>query len=260
VSAGRGHLILFFLLLPVLLAGCLGAGVPDETSDSTWTGAAGQVLDRHGKPAAGAWVYAYASNRGGLRGPADFAARVDPDGRYELDLPPGRFWLVARWRESGRPDTGPPLKGDAWSPWRHNPLKVIAGRVARVDFVLMPVVQPNLLRRGSLGGGDTGFAGVLVDRQGRPVVGAFALAYRGGQRHSMPDFTSAPSLEDGRFRLFVDKGGTWCLAARTGSRGQPKPGELYGVWRGGKAGCVELAEGSLLDIGTIELRPFRASY
>lgn len=258
---GCGSRFLWFcFLLPVLLTGCLGTGAPGAATDDSWTGVAGKVVDRHGRAAAGAWVYAYSDGGRGLRGPADYAARVDADGRYELDLPPGRFWLVARWRAKGRPDTGPPLKGDGWAPWPHNPLEVRSGHVVQADFVLMPVAQSSLLRRGSLSGGDTGFTGVLVDRRGQPVQGGFALAYRENRRHSMPDFTSAPSLEDGRFQLFVDRGGVWCLAARTGSRGQPKPGELYGLWQGGESGCVHLADGTLLDIGTIELSPFRASY
>ncbi|TYO96821.1 carboxypeptidase family protein [Geothermobacter ehrlichii] len=254
-----------FRLLPVLLlllSACApttgGQGVEYRPAD--WTGTRGRVVDRQGRPAAGAWVYAYRSDRGGLRGPADYAARVAADGRYELDLPAGRFWLVARLRRAGAGDSGPPRRGDAWAPWPRNPLQVRPGRVAVADFVLMPVVQPNILRQGSLVSGDTGFAGRLIDERGRPVAGAFALAYRGRDMHRMPDFTSPPAADDGRFRLFVDGPGVWCLAARQGTRGQPRQGELYGLLAPGEAGCLQVDAGEIREVGDIVLRPFRQSY
>ncbi len=249
------------VLLLLLATACVAPdrGVTPGYQPADWTGARGTVVDRQGRPAAGAWVYAYRSERGGLRGPADFAARVDSDGRYELDLPAGRFWLVARLRQPGAGDSGPPRRGDAWAPWRHNPLTVRPGQVASADFVLMPVVQPNILRQGSLLGGDTGFAGRLVDERGRPVAGAFALAYRGRDMHRMPDFTSPPAAGDGRFRLFVDRPGLWCLAARQGSRGQPRQGELYGLLAPGDAGCLRVEAGQIREVGAIVLRPFRQS-
>ena len=63
---------LFFL---ALLAGCVPAspGPPaGAASEPGPTGIAGRVADRQGGGTAGAYVYAYRSPRGGLRGPADF--------------------------------------------------------------------------------------------------------------------------------------------------------------------------------------------
>jgi len=220
------------------------------------TGVIGRVLDAQGRPAAGTSVYAYRSERAGLRGPADFSARADDKGDYFLDLVEGRYWLVARQR-LGRGDSGPPRIGDGWAPFVRNPVLVQAGASSRADFLLQTIAQPQVMRQGTLTEGKTGFRGRLVDDSGQSVVGAFALAYLGQDQRRMPDHTSLAVGADGRFRLFVAEPGEYCLAARTRTRGQPLAGEPYGRLGRGAAGCRQVAAGELLDIGRIVLRPFQ---
>jgi len=247
-----------FILL-VLLAGCASPPAQNaarEDSRPGPTGIAGRVVDRQGGAAAGAYVYAYRSSRGGLRGPADFEAQVDVDGRYLLDVVEGGYYLVARLRRGGS-DAGPPRPGDAWAIYPGNPVTVAAGRTSRADFMLQGVTQPMLMKEGSLTTGDTGFTGRIVDQQGRPVAGAFALAYREADFRRMPDFTSPAVGEDGRFTLYVPRGGRFCLAARTRTRGQPVQGELYGVLGEGEDGCRQVEDGAVGDVGSIVVAPYR---
>jgi hypothetical protein len=249
-----------FALL-VSLSGCSLAPVAAppalvlESRDSSVTGIAGTVTDHNGLPASGAYVYAYRSPRGGLRGPADFEAVVGNDGGYLLDLIEGSYHLVARRRPDGG-DAGPPRAGDAWALPAKNPVTVTPGRLVPVDFVLQTVSQPRLMREGTLTGGDTGLTGILVDDQGHPVSGAFALAYADSDYRRMPAATSPAVGEDGRFTLYVDRPGRWCLAARTRTRGQPIPGELYGVLDEGAKGCRQVSPGQLIDVGPIRLFPY----
>jgi hypothetical protein len=226
-----------------------------EGNDVT-TGFTGTVTDRHGTPATGAYVYAYRSPRGGLRGPADFEAAVGADGRYLLDLIEGSYHLVARQRPDGG-DAGPPRPGDAWALPKRNPVTVVAGELAAVDFVLHTVAQPMLMREGTLTGGDTGFTGLLLDVADRPVAGAFVLAYPDNDVRHMPAATSPAVGEDGRFVLYVDRPGRWCLAARTRTRGQPVAGELYGVLGEEAAGCRNVSAWQMVEVGTIWLTPYR---
>jgi hypothetical protein len=190
-----------------------------------------------------------------MRGPADFEAVVGVDGHYFLDVVEGRYHLVARMRQGGA-DAGPPRPGDAWSIYSGNPVTVSAGRTSRANFRLQGVAQPMLLKQGSLTSGDTGFSGRVVDSDGHPVAGAFALAYADVDFRRMPDHTSPAVGEDGRFALFVPKGGRFCLAVRTKTRGQPMAGELYGVLGVGEAGCREISSGVLLDVGDITVAPY----
>jgi hypothetical protein len=138
-----------------------------------------------------------------------------------------------------------------------NPVTVEPGRLTTVDFVLHIVAQPMLMREGTLTSGDTGFTGTLIDAAGRPLAGAFVIAYPDSDLKRMPEATSPAVGEDGRFVLYVDRPGLWCLAARTRTRGQPVAGELYGVLGEGGAGCREVATGQLVEVGPFPLSPYR---
>ncbi|PLY02766.1 MAG: hypothetical protein C0623_03130 [Desulfuromonas sp.] len=216
----------------------------------------GSVLKKDGTAAVGAYVYAYRSAKNGLRGPADFAARVDSAGNYFLDLVEGDYHLVARLRKKGA-DSGPPRPGDAWALFAKNPLTIGAAKVEQVNFLLQGGALPRQARKGSLTSGDTGFTGLLVDQNREPQSGALALAYRTAEFHRMPDWTSMPAGPGGRFTLFVPNGGVYCLAARMSSRGQPRAGEPYGRLGPGEESCREISDGEMLEVGEIVLQPYR---
>ena len=224
--------------------------------DTLDLGIAGQVIDNHGHPAIGAYVYAYRNMRGNLRGPADFESQVGEDSNYYLDLVEGDYYLVARMRQSGV-DAGPPKSGDAWALPAKNPVAVNPGEVTTVNFVLQGIAQPMLMREGTLTSGDTGFTGLLIDAKGQPIPGAFVIAYPDNDFQRMPEATSATVGEDGRFHLYVERMGQWCLAARTRTRGQPISGELYGVLGTNGSGCRNTVSGQIIDVETIQLTPYR---
>lgn len=247
----------FFLLTLCLLSACRLASpsTPLLPAVPGPTGIAGQVTNKEGAPADDAMVYAYRSPKGGLRGPADFEATTGADGDYFLDLVEGTYYLAARMRRSGS-DAGPPRPGDGWAIFGHNPVTVLPGMTSRADLVLRGVTQPMLLKEGSLASGDSGFTGRIVDTAGNPVAGAIALAYRSPDYHRMPDYTAAATGEDGRFILYLPQGGTYCLAARTKTRGQPREGEPYGLLAEGAEGCRSITKGEILDVGTMILSPY----
>lgn len=219
------------------------------------TGISGKVVDRHGAVAADVYVYAYRNTRSQLRGPADFAARVNPDGSYFLDLVEGRYYLVARQRQ-GRADSGPPRAGDAWSLYIDNPVKVMPGHTSHADFRLQSLGRPLAQGKG-ISDTSTRLTGTVVDSAGEVVVGATVMAYQDADLKRMPDFASPPTDESGRFSLPVAGAGSYCLAARTRSRGQPQPGEPYGIYQAADGSpCVKVGEG-VTDVGRIVLRPYR---
>lgn len=245
------------LLLPLAISACVGALSPPPTPPAAGlaTGIHGRISAAGGAPHPSATVYAYRNPAGNLRGPADFAAPANDQGDYLLDCGPGDFYLVARSRRDGG-DSGPPRPGDAWALPESNPVRVTEGELTRVDFRLHSLSQRLILGDTTLTGGKTGVTGLLLDAQGRPAGGTFVLAYRDGNRHRMPDHTSLPAREDGRFTLYLPTAGDWCLAAREKTRGQPQPGEPYGIPEGNQ-GCPTILENTLLDIGTIVLKPYR---
>jgi len=247
---------LLFCLFLSFSGSCAPPPVAEVPLEFGTTGVTGAVLREDGTPAAGAFVYAYRTASQGLRGPADFGVRVEGDGRYFLDLVEGDYHLVARQRQTGA-DAGPPRPGDAWSIHAGNPVRIKTGAISSVDFVLQGGSVPRQLRQGSLATGTTGFSGRLVDTEGRPFAGAFALAYRTPDFHRMPDLTSMPATADGRFTLYVPDPGRYCLAARSQTRGQPRAGEPYGVLEIGDEPCLNIKAGEIIDVGNLVLRPYR---
>lgn len=242
--------IIIIAIACVFLLGCVKfLNSPETDYELPETGVYGQVVEA---VAENAWVYAYRSSENGFRGPADYAARVGGDGRYLLDLLPGSWFLVARARQQG-PLSGPPQAGDAWALYQSNPLVLQANEVQRIDFRLQKAPTP-LLR--SLNTGETGFIGRLLGPDRQPVVSAFALAYRDRNFRRMPDYSSAGTDADGRFLLYVDEPGRYCLIARQGTRGQPRQGELFGQLGKGEAGCLEVEKGQLLDVGVFHLKAY----
>jgi hypothetical protein len=216
----------------------------------------GKVVDMRGNPAAGSFVYAYRNMRQNLRGPADFEAKVNAKGEYFLDLVEGDYYLIARMRRTGA-DAGPPRSGDAWALPGENPVTVHPNSLSKVDFTLQNVTQPMLLREGTLTSGDTGFTGLLLDLEGQPVTGAFVIAYPDTRFQHMPEATSPAVGENGRFHLYVERTGQWCLAARTRTRGQPMVGELYGQLGQQDKSCRFIDQGQMMDVGSIVMEPYR---
>ncbi len=248
---------LFFLFT----AGCSSLSLPEDQRPAVEkrgeTGIRGQVLTSESVPAAGAWVFAYRSARSGLRGPADFAAEVETDGSYFLDLVEGTYHLVARWSREGDTVAGPPRRGDAWAPYKNNPVRVEPGETSTADFRLVGVAQPMVLRQGTLVSGDTGFTGRLVDERGQPVAGAVVLAYRSADFHRMPDYTAPAADDEGRFTLYLPAAGRYCLVMRARPRGQPRAGELYARIGSERLACPAADAGEIRNLGTVVLKPYR---
>ena len=253
----KNHLHLWLLLCLLTLLFGASCQPVDLTGSTTGPGSvSGTVLTPEGSPAVGAYVYAYRSNSKGLRGPADFAASVDVDGYYTLDVIQGEYHLIARQRQSGG-GSGPPRTGDAWAVYANNPVMINGPDIGPADFRLQAGTGLHQVRQGSLTSGETGFSGRLNDSEGEPVEGAFVLAYRTADFRQMPDFTSLPAGADGRFVLYVPDSGSYCLAARKQTRGQPREGEPYGTLGQDEESCRQVNSGQILDVGTIILRPHR---
>jgi hypothetical protein len=169
---------------------------------------------------------------------------TEGDGAFSLDLPPGRWFLVAR-RRSGGASAGPLRPGDAFGYFPGNPLLLEEGRGASVS------IPAAVRRKGGEGGAPADAAspasieGRIVGKDGRPRRGLVAVLHDRADRFGRPRFLSAPTGADGRYRLPVAEGGTYWLGARTGYGGAPAPGELAGR-RGGADGAITLREGDHL--------------
>lgn len=223
------------------------------------TGITGQVT-YHGEPAGRCFVYIYTETDAGLIGPSyGEAVQTDQDGRFTINLPTGRYSLVARKRADGR-RSGMLSPGDLNAFYPGNPVEVRKGAlVSLAEFPLAGVdAQVNAQRHaeGMFAKTDTLLQGQTVDAEGAPVSGVYVFAYLDSRMVGKPVHMSVPTGADGRFTLFLSEGGTYYVGARSAIGGPLEPGEWVGTFEGRPDHSVAVKEGSKEDLGLIQVREF----
>lgn len=226
------------LMVPDNLAGPEG---PVEIE----TGIAGMVTDA-GKPVPGAVVTVYPDLSSQLKGfGLGMSNPTDENGRFEMPLPAGNYYLVVRVRQSGM-FAGPLRAGDKFGYLPANPVVVNEGQIARVQIPLIEVPEKVERYAASLFG-STRISGRILDADGKPVAGLRALLYDDSTMLNRPLYVSQPSDAEGRYVISFPKGGRYYLAARDQLGGTPGPGELYGRYQGTPDHSVRVRTGKHLE-------------
>lgn len=209
------------------------------------TGIFGRVTLK-GAPVAGVGVYAYAKTVSGFKG-NDFQAlvRTNAKGEFTLDLPPGRYYLIARLRTADKSvSLGPLHKNDLLGYDPRNPVVVKEGHVASAAIpmtrlqMLKPHAEYSTFRLATI-------VGRIVDRSGRPVSGAYAALYDNPQMINRPTFRSVPTGADGKFNLSVPLPGKYFFGARSGYGGPPAAGGWFGTWGGNADHSISVKAGEV---------------
>lgn len=210
------------------------------------------------KPVAGAFVYVYPEEDGGLMGPSyEAAACSADDGSFRIDLSPGRFFLAARKRADGA-RMGQPAAGDLNGAYPGNPVTVPSGEMVHLDhFPLQPVDAGKHRQR--LAGGKfaptgTAFSGRVVDQDGAPLAGVYVFAYLSSRMTGKPTHISAPTEADGRFLLHLAEEGTYYLGARSTFGGPMEPGERVGTYDGDPRHAAAVRQGETRPLGDLVVR------
>jgi hypothetical protein len=222
------------------------------------TGISGRVFMREGGTGvADAYVNIYADTVSNLLGPSHtMSSPTAADGRYQVSLPPGTYFVVARKRLSGNP-TGPLSPGDYYSEHQRVVADVVAGKLAVVDLPLVLMNNPMFFKRDMAAQEtDTAIRGRIVDKEGKPIFGAFAMAYNNADFKRLPDYVSTLSDNDGRFTIFLPQGGSYYLSARMQVYDMPHPGEPYGRIET----PVAVEQGKSSEEVTITVAPFTGEY
>jgi hypothetical protein len=225
------------------------------------TGIRGRVLMKDdAKPLAGSYVNIYPDTISNLLGPSQFISTpTDEQGFYQLEVPSGIYYVVARKRMSGQP-TGPLAPGDYYSEHQRLAVDVKAGKFVEIDLPVALMKAPMFFKRMAGEETDTGISGVLVDQVGKPVMGGFAMAYSDKEMKRLPDYASTLSDEQGRFTIYLPQGGSYYLAARIHAWDMPNPGEPYGKYGGEDPSKVDVASGKFIKDVKIVMSPFSGVY
>jgi hypothetical protein len=198
----------------------------------------------NGFPARDVTVSIYLDPEESFRGMA-FARSMPTgaDGVFSLEMvPESRYYLVARRRISGR-EFGPMEKGDLFSYYRFNPVRVVGGKTVEVSLPLVEKRQDKEIYGTGLIGMEPGFAGIITGRKGRPIAGIHVFAYLEPEMgHHKPAAISSRSDDRGRYRIFLPRPGTYYVGARGGFGDSPAPGEFFGFYEGTPDHSVTLKE------------------
>lgn len=218
------------------------------------------VLKDEGTAVAGSYVNVYPDAISNLLGPSQFISTpTDSNGYYELEVPAGTYYVVARKRSTGQP-TGPLAQGDYYSEHQRLMTKVEDGKFVEVDLPVAPMKAPMFFKRTGSEETETGISGVLIDASGKPVMGGFAMAYVDGNMKRLPDYTSTLSDEQGRFTIYLPEGGNYFLAARIHAWDMPSPGEPFGRFGGDTPTGIKVAGGDFVKDVQIVMTPFSGDY
>ncbi len=258
------------LVACMALTGCMSQGVKGSADQMAGsyvdgqgrTGIKGQVsLKADGQPLEEAYVNIYPDAVSNLLGPSMYiSSPTDPQGSYILEVPPGTYYVVARKRLSGQA-AGPLSKGDYYSEHQRVVTTVVPGKLALVDLQVLSMEAPMFFKKSVVDQKtETGIRGMLLDAQGKPVSGSFAIAYRDPDMKRLPDFVSTLSDPEGKFTIYLPEGGTYYLGARIHAWDMPRPGELYGRLGGDEPTPVTVTQGGFVENLKIELTPFTGEY
>ncbi len=225
------------------------------------TGIRGRVLVKDSdSPLAGSYVNIYPDTISNLLGPSQFISTpTDEQGFYQLEVPPGVYYVVARKRMSGQA-TGPLAPGDYYSEHQRLVTRVEDGKFVEIDLQVVPMKAPMFFKRIVGEQTDTGISGVLIDQAGQPVMGGFAMAYADKEMKRLPDYASTLSDERGRFTIYLPEGGSYYLAARLHAWDMPSPGEPFGRFGGDDPEVVKVSSGSFVKDVKIVMSPFSGNY
>jgi hypothetical protein len=208
------------------------------------SGIAGIVTEA-GQPVAGAIVMVYPDLSSQLKGLGlGMSPPTGEDGRFELALSEGRYYLVVRARQNGMM-AGPLRVGDLFGYHPNNPIFVNQGEVTRVNVPVIEVPEKVDRYESSLFG-NTSISGRILDQSGTPVAGVRALLYDDPSMLNRPLYVSQPTTANGQFILSFPSGGTYFLAARNELGGTPAPGELYGRYDGSEDHSISVETGKAL--------------
>lgn len=216
--------VLAFVVGFLLVAGIAGA---DEFRTGTLSG---KFIIKADSPMAEGMAYIYNL----ASGPApshdrywrvpDYVERLDKDGRFTMDLPPGQYCIGAIKR-TGPTQIGPPLEGDFFLlalDEKKMPMRFAVTAGEKKDAGVISGAQP--YKPATPRDGLTAIEGTVLDVDGKPVEGAMVFAFLTSTVVGKPLFVSDRSRKDGTFLLRVHEGGTYYLKVRDNYGGGPPRG------------------------------------
>ena len=224
-------ILLFVLLLSPLVC---QAGIPGFMKKLMGT-LSGQVMTDDGNPVPGGVVSFFDAEKGippliaDMHRIPDMLGRMEPDGRFNIKLLPGSYYMgILIVTNPGR-GPGPPRKGETFyfAKDTNGELRTFtlgtreekdAGVIIGAAPETFPLVK-NLVT----------IEGMLLKENGKPFVGGVVLV-KSDMNKQRPDFISQRTGEDGKFRIQLPPDTNYYLLGRERLVGRPVPGSYVGTY------------------------------
>jgi hypothetical protein len=198
------------------------------------SGALAGVVTWEGRELAGVQVNLYLDAESAFRGVAFAAAPpTDERGAFSFEmLPESGYYVVARKRGAGV-GPGPLAEGDFYGYFVDNPVQIRRGTAVEIVLEMVSKGRDVGNADGRPRPSGTSIAGRVTDGGGAVVRGVYAFAYEEKvMAHKKPAFISREVDGQGRYVIYLSRGGTFYVGARSAYGDSPAKGEWYGRYDG----------------------------
>ena len=242
-------IVLFVLSLFAPLT-CLAKG--EEAKKEGPGTAFGQVVDEDGSPLPGGVVSFFNAKKGvapliaDVHRIPDIVGRMYPDGRFNVKLRPGSYYMGALVITNPGRGPGPPRPGEKFYYARNdkgNLREIAIGTGEEKDFGQIVMALPDTFPATK---NLVTIQGRLLKDDGTPFAGGVVLV-KTNMNKMRPDFVSPRTDEAGRYEIKLPADTPYFLVGRERSVGRPMPGSYIGTYGSNKP----ISLGGALPIGSL---------
>lgn len=253
----RMRTMLLFLLCMIVAFPTIGAfaeaggGPASDAQKGTITG---RVVIKGIGPMAGGFVMIYDAQTGPPPMPEKYnripeiSRELDIEGKFRVDLPPGKYYLGAVRRLSGE-RIGALQPGDyvfrsVDAQGKPKEYVVKSGEVLDAGNELEAIALPPQKETAQKTVG-TSIEGIIIDMEGKPVADAVVTAFTSPTLRGKPLFASEKSDAQGKYTLVLTPGTYYLRVRNSFAAGPPEPGQIVGYFGETSPAPVSVKEGEI---------------
>jgi len=225
-------------------------GMPPPVEVPAFGALTGYIQTDKGEPLSGATVMFFNKATGPLPAPEkywrvpDRIETLDKNGGFSVELPPGRYYIIAIREKGDIPLNRSLADGDIYYSGK-NDYEVLPG--SKNNLEVMSVAIPFSVGAAVNDEVGTAIEGAVFDSSGKPLADVLVFAHKKPDLNDRPAFVSGKTDSNGSYRLRVAGAGTFYLKVNNfyGEK-VTESGSLAGVYGGIPPMAVTLKDGEVI--------------